>query len=76
MSGSYRIETPHVSPDWEEILFHLRYSRTGKGWSEPEDLGSPVNTTAFESCPSTAPFHREVAFSNIAGDCGLILFCI
>lgn len=37
---------------------------TKRGWSKPENLGSPVNTEFWESAPSLSPDKRELYFSS------------
>ncbi|OJY91352.1 MAG: flagellar motor protein MotB [Sphingobacteriales bacterium 44-15] len=38
--------------------------RTKKGWSSPENIGSPVNTEFWESSPCLSPDKRELYFSS------------
>ena len=37
---------------------------TPTGWSEPENLGSNINTESWESSPSLSPDRRELYFSS------------
>jgi outer membrane protein OmpA-like peptidoglycan-associated protein/tetratricopeptide (TPR) repeat protein len=37
---------------------------TPQGWSTPENLGSPINTEAWESAPSLSPDKRDLYFSS------------
>jgi len=61
-SGQYRIETPHVSPNGTKLFFTYAVSghediyvmeKSGKGWSMARSLGTPVNSSEFDSSPST-----------------------
>lgn len=75
-SGKHRIETPHVSPDGSKFFFTYAVpgqeniyvmNKTSSGWSEPRDLGSPVNSSGFEGCPSTALNGNLYFFSSRNG---------
>lgn len=37
---------------------------TGEGWSQPENLGSAINTEAWESAPSLSPDKRDLYFAS------------
>jgi Tol biopolymer transport system component len=76
-SGKYRIETPRVSPDGMKFFFTYAtpgqeniyvMNKTSNGWSEPIDLGSPINTPAFEGCPSVALNGNLYFFSSRDGN--------
>jgi outer membrane protein OmpA-like peptidoglycan-associated protein len=43
----------------------LYFSYLGKdGWSEPQNLGYPINTAAWESAPSLSPDKRDLYFTS------------
>lgn len=38
--------------------------RTGDGWSEPRNLGAPINSSAFDLAPRFSPDGRRLYFSS------------
>jgi hypothetical protein len=63
-SGQYSDADPFISPDGSRLFYISRrpprepdifyVDRTPAGWSEPKNLGAPVNTDAGEYYPSVA----------------------
>lgn len=67
-SGKFKDQAPFVSPDGKKLFFYSNrplqgdkpnedndiwmVSRTKTGWSEPENLGAPVNSNLNEAHPS------------------------
>lgn len=41
---------------------------TAEGWSQPENLGSRINTEAWESSPSLSPDKRDLYFASSRAD--------
>jgi outer membrane protein OmpA-like peptidoglycan-associated protein/tetratricopeptide (TPR) repeat protein len=84
INSNFNEGAQNVSQDGEWLLFtgcnfpegagscdlYISYF-TKQGWSEPENLGSPVNSEAWESTPSLSPDKRELYFSsNMPGGYG------
>jgi Tol biopolymer transport system component len=85
-SGRFRDNTPFIAPDGKRLFFSSVRSADGKtamnhldiwfvektanGWSEPQNLGSPVNTADQEISPSVAADGTLYFASNRAGASG------
>ena len=82
-SGRHRDSAPFIAPDGKRLFFSSARSvdgesakndldiwfveKTANGWGEPQNLGSPVNTTDQEASPSVAADGTLYFASNRVG---------
>ncbi len=61
--GQYSVEVPVISPDGMKIFYDQNTDgnldifvadKTETGWSNPRNLGSPINSNGFEGSPAVA----------------------
>ena len=82
-SGIYWMESPSVSPDGRRFFFDKPrgqladiwvMDKTADGWSEPRDLGAPINTERFFQASASAAANGNLYFfSNRDG--GFKIYC-
>lgn len=75
-NSNYRQGDPFISPDEDYLIFRgYREDSYGRGdlyisfkidntWTEPENLGEPINSTANEMCPMISPDGRLFIFAS------------
>jgi Tol biopolymer transport system component len=91
-SGRYRDGEPFVAPDGQRLFFSSSrvstdsmarsnfdlwvVEKTARGWSEPANLGAPINTSAQETSPSVTADGTLYFDSTRPGGCGgLDIYC-
>jgi hypothetical protein len=61
---------PFISPDESFLLFngkgdiYVAFHKDDDSWTEPQNLGNKINSSATETCPSLSPDGKYIFFSR------------